>query len=72
MRFTKDGVEYVSGQDAAIAFCVASTGNLGTYRKQGLPYEVSNEYIRKEYKTYKSDKYIYPVKKCQKWFAGEE
>lgn len=67
MKFIKDGAEYVSGMDAAIAFCVANTGNLAFYRNQGMPYEVSNEYIRKEYKTYKTDKYIYPVKKCQRW-----
>lgn len=72
MRFIKDGVEYVSGMDAAITFCVGYPSDLKIFRKRGMPYEITDGSISKEYKTYKSNKYIYPVKKCQRWFAGEE
>jgi hypothetical protein len=71
MRFVKDGIEYVSGKDAALEFYVANASNLVSYRKQGMPFYIFDKAMKRKYKLRK-EKYFYPIKKCQKWFAGEE
>ena len=72
MRYRKNGVEYVTGNDAVIEFYVASTNYLQRYRKQGMPYEMLDLETKIKYKITESERYAYPLKKCQRWFAGEE
>ncbi|HCT63884.1 MAG TPA: hypothetical protein DIC60_01165 [Lachnospiraceae bacterium] len=69
MKFIKDGVLYVSGDDAIEVFFVGDATHLGIFRKQGMPFELLNS-IKPGLQ--KREKYCYPVEKCRRWFAGEE
>ena len=72
MRYRKDGIEYVTGTDAVFEFCAFSTDSFRRYRKQGMPFIKLDSDSKRKYKKTESERYAYPLKKCQRWFAGEE
>ncbi|MCI1958856.1 MAG: hypothetical protein LKJ25_04435 [Clostridia bacterium] len=71
MRFVKDGIEYVTGMDAVEEFYVSNSSCLASYRRYGMPFYIFDKATKRRYKLRK-EKYFYPVRKCRKWFAGEE
>ncbi|MCI1959678.1 MAG: hypothetical protein LKJ25_08675 [Clostridia bacterium] len=72
MKFIENGVEYVSGMETVEVFYLSCASCLASYRKQGLPFYTFDKKTKKKYNAYNRSKYFYPIKKCQKWFAGEE
>ncbi|MDD3570281.1 MAG: hypothetical protein PHY44_04180 [Lachnospiraceae bacterium] len=69
MKFIKDGVLYLSGDDAESAF-YETFSNIGRFRRQGMSFELTRE-INPEARVTTNEKYCYPVEKCRRWFAGE-
>lgn len=69
MELIKGNVLYVSGCDAENIF-FATPAKLGLFRRQGMPFELIKN-ISPDAHTTPNEKYCYPVKKCQRWFAGE-
>lgn len=64
MRIVVDGEEYVNGDDFEYEFC-AGGSIAALWREQGMPFIYDD-------REGVNSKYLYPVRKCHAWFAGEE